>query len=144
MELLCSHCQSINRVPNDRLADSPRCGKCKNPLLSQQVQSVDDHQFNRHLKHNGVPILVDFWAPWCQPCLQFAPILSQVAAEFATPMRFLKLDTEQFQKPSATFGIRSIPTLILFHQGREIERLSGALPKQQFIQWLQKSVESLI
>jgi thioredoxin 2 len=143
MELLCPHCQSINRLPSDRLADSPRCGNCKKSLLTREVESVDDQQLSHHLQHNEVPILVDFWAPWCHPCVQFAPILSQVAAEFSTPMRFLKLDTEQCQQSAATFGIRSIPTLILFHRGKEVKRSSGALPKQQFIQWLQEAVRAL-
>jgi len=142
MHIVCTHCLSVNRVAETKIADAPSFGKCKMHLMTWQVHSVDEAQLQRFITRDELPVVVDFWAPWCGPCLQFAPVFSQVAGEFATAMRFLKLDTQQHAQVAATWAIRSIPTLILFQHGREVRRLSGALPKQAFTQWLQQSMQA--
>ena len=143
MNLLCPNCQTANRLPDQRLADSPMCGKCKEPLLRQQVETVDDQQLERYIQCDSVPIVVDFWAPWCAPCKQFAPAFAQVAEEFPSPVRFLKLDIAQHQQPAATYNISSIPTIIVFHQEKESKRLSQAMTARPFAVWLQGAIEGL-
>lgn len=143
LQLICPHCAAINRVPESRLTDAPVCGKCKAPLLDGKVVNASDANFNRYIQQSGLPVLVDFWAPWCGPCRSFAPVYSELAAEMPTHVSFLKLDTEANQNTAAQRQIRSIPTLILFHGGREIARLSGALPKGQFKDWLNQQLATL-
>ena len=143
LQLICPHCAAINRVPESRLTDAPVCGKCKAPLLDGKVVNASDANFNRYIQQSGLPVLVDFWAPWCGPCRSFAPVYSELAAEMPTHVSFLKLDTEANQNTAAQRQIRSIPTLILFHDGREVARLSGALPKGQFKDWLNQQLATL-
>lgn len=143
LQLICPSCTAINRVPELRLKDTPVCGKCKLHLLSGKVISASDTNFNRYIQQSGLPVLVDFWAPWCGPCKSFAPVYSELAAEMSSRASFIKLDTEANQHTAAQFQIRSIPTLILFYQGREVTRISGALPKAQFTQWLALQLKSL-
>tara|TARA_R110002074_G_scaffold318324_1_gene488689 strand:+ start:661 stop:978 length:318 start_codon:yes stop_codon:yes gene_type:complete len=102
-----------------------------------------DKNFSRYVTHNDLPVVVDFWAPWCGPCKQFAPTFEQVAGEMSTQACFVKLDTEINQNTAGGHNIRSIPTLMIFHHGKEIARMSGALPKPQFKQWLAQNLPSL-
>ncbi len=143
IQLVCDNCGAINRVPSQRLGDRPLCGKCRSPLLGGQPINATDGNFRRFVDKTDLPLVVDFWAPWCGPCLQFAPVFSQVAAEMATQALFIKLDTQANQGIAENYQIRSIPTLMAFHRGREIARLSGALPKPQFQQWLQQQLGGL-
>lgn len=140
LQLVCPTCMTLNRVPSGKLSDQPKCGKCKNLLITGQPVIANEQNFSRLISKSDLPVVVDFWAPWCGPCKGFAPTFSAVAAEMATQMSFVKLDTEENPQTSAQFQIRSIPTLMIFHKGKEVARLSGALPKPQFVQWLQQSV----
>ncbi|WP_237065156.1 thioredoxin TrxC [Microbulbifer guangxiensis] len=143
LQIVCPACGAVNRVPSDRLDERPVCGKCRSALLAGQPINATDQTFGRLIEKSGLPLVVDFWAPWCGPCQQFAPVFSQVAGEMATRAQFVKLDTQGNQQTAARFQIRSIPTLMVFHRGREITRLSGALPKPQFQQWLQQNLPAL-
>jgi thioredoxin 2 len=135
----CPHCHRKNRVPTERLASDGKCGACKGTLFAAKPIDLNSNTFDAHASAD-LPLVVDFWAPWCGPCLQFAPVFSQMAAEFEPRVRLAKVDTEAQSQLASRFGIRSIPTLIIFRQGKEIARMSGALPPAQFRQWVQKSL----
>lgn len=134
----CPHCQKTNRVPSGRLADGPKCGNCKKPLFSGKPMQLTAANVAATLKQNEIPVLVDCWASWCGPCRSFAPVFEKAAAEFEPKLRFAKLDTEANQQVAARWQIRSIPTLILFKDGQEAARVSGALPGPQLQQWLRQ------
>jgi len=136
LQIVCPHCHKANRVPASRLNESPRCGACKQPLLGMGPIDLDDGTFATHLNRSDLPVLVDFWAAWCGPCKMMAPEFKRAAADWEGRVRFAKLDTEQARNSAAQFGIRSIPTLILFQGGREKARLSGAMNAAQLNQWL--------
>ncbi len=136
LNLSCPHCSVTNRVPAERLGDGPKCGKCKQPIFSGKVQELSAANVASVLNRNDIPVLVDCWATWCGPCQQFAPIFEQAAKAFEPKIRLAKLNTEAEQGIAAQWQIRSIPTLILFRQGKEVARLSGAVPLPQLKQWL--------
>lgn len=136
MELVCPHCDAVNRVPDARLRDRPKCGKCAGEILPASPIELADASFDRFVGRDGLPVLVDFWAPWCGPCKMFAPVFGQMAAQHVGRLRFAKVNTEAEQTLASRHGIRSIPTLALFKGGREIDRKSGALSAPQLRQWL--------
>ena len=135
-QLVCPACLALNRVPAARLGAAPLCGKCRTPLTPGVPIDAGDANFTRFMERSDLPVVVDFWASWCGPCVQFAPVFKQTAATMPASALFLKVDTEANPKTAARFQIRSIPTLMLFQRGRELARLSGALPALQFRQWL--------
>ncbi|HWK54642.1 MAG TPA: thioredoxin TrxC [Hyphomicrobiales bacterium] len=136
INLTCGNCDTPNRIPAQRLGDGPRCGRCKQPLFAGTPLVLTVDNVVQVLQNTGVPLLVDCWAPWCGPCRSFAPVFEQAARELEPRLRLAKLDTEAEQQTAALWGIRSIPTLLLFRDGREIARLSGALPLTQLKKWL--------
>lgn len=141
MELVCPHCGAINRVPAERLGDHPKCGKCGGAVLPPAPIDLASANFDRFVGRDGLPVLVDFWAPWCGPCKQFAPTFSQMAGQYAGQVRFIKVNTEAEQALAARHNIRSIPTLALFKGGRELDRVSGALPGPQLAAWLRQHLQ---
>lgn len=136
MELACPHCLAINRVPDDRLGNDPKCGKCSAPLLPGKPIDLTADSFDRFIARAGLPVLVDFWAEWCGPCKMMGPIFQQVAAEMSSRVRFAKVDTEAHAQVSMRHHIKGIPSLILFKDGTEAARTSGAMEAHALKRWL--------
>ncbi len=135
MLIPCPHCNGLNRIPAERLGDQPKCGRCKQPVLLSTPFDLTQNDYASQIK-GDLPLLVDVWAEWCGPCKSFAPIFEQAAAQLAGRCRLAKLDSEANQQLSGQLGIRSIPSLILFRDGKEVARQSGAFPLQQLLAWL--------
>ena len=135
MHLVCPQCLVVNRVPEQRLADQPVCGKCRAALLPDAPVALEGAAFEKYVASSEAPVLVDFWAEWCGPCKMMAPEFAALAAR-RRDVRFVKVDTERNQPLSAQHGIRSIPTIALFRSGREIARVAGAMRAAQLNQWL--------
>ena len=139
MNLVCPACGTTNRVPDDRLGDQPVCGRCGAEIMSTKPAALSDATFPAFVAHTGMPVLVDFWAEWCGPCKAMAPHFENAAAQLPG-VRFAKLDTDASPQASVAYGIRSIPTLILFQGGREVARQSGAMAAGDLVRWAQSQL----
>ena len=136
MIAMCPNCGGLNNVPEAKLADNPKCGKCKNLIYTAQPINMTGVQLTRAIEKTDELLVVDFWATWCGPCQQFAPTFKQVASQIEPNARFIKIETEAEQTISAKYNIRSIPTLAIFKNGKEIDRVSGALSATEFSNWV--------
>ena len=138
--VLCPACGATNRVPGDRVAQglAPVCGKCRAPLPVGKPQPVTDASFAQDVLRSPVPVLVDAWAPWCGPCHMIAPVVDQLAAELAGRIRVVKLNVDENPQTAARFDLRSIPTLLVLKDGREVDRLVGVQPKRKIARRLER------
>jgi thioredoxin 2 len=142
LQIVCPHDAAVNRVPAARIREAPRCGKCHRPLFAGQPVELSAPAFERHLAQSQIPLLVDFWAPWCGPCRMMAPAFASAASLSEPAVRLAKVNTEEEPTLGARFGIRSIPTLVLFSKGSEVARHSGALVNaEQIVRWASSQLE---
>lgn len=139
-DIVCPACSATNRIPDDKPALEAKCGRCHQPLFDGHPVALTSANFNKLIARTTVPVVVDFWADWCGPCKTMAPEFAKAAAALEPALRFAKLDTEAAQNEAAAMGIRSIPTMILFKNGQEVARHSGAMPAGHIIQWLREAV----
>lgn len=138
--IVCPQCGSINRVPSARLTDRPNCGQCRMPLFTGHPIGLTAKDFDLHASRADIPLVVDFWAPWCGPCRMMAPAYEQAAQVLEPHVRLAKVNTEEQQALASRFGIVSIPTLIVFKGGREVARQPGALSQQDIVRWVRSQV----
>jgi thioredoxin 2 len=136
IHVVCPQCDAVNRIPAERLGESPNCGKCHEPLFDGHPVALDERRFERHVSRSDLPVLVDFWAPWCGPCRQMAPAFEAAAQRIEPRARLAKVNTEEAQGLAARFGIRSIPTLAVFRGGREAGRQAGAMDTAGLVSWM--------
>jgi len=141
MHIVCPACTAVNRVDGARIEYGPKCGKCKENLFSAFPLELSAKGTRAQIARGDLPVLVDFWAPWCGPCKMMAPAFNEAAGVLGKGVRLLKVNTEQEQGLGVEYGIRSIPTLVLFAGGREINRISGAMSARDLVQWVRSSLQ---
>jgi thioredoxin 2 len=140
--VVCPHCHAANRVPAERLAAGGTCGRCKGALFTGEPLALDAASFDKHVGRSDLPLVVDFWAPWCGPCRMMAPAFAQAAKTLEPRFRLAKVNTEEAQALATRFGIRSIPTIAIFRNGREIARQAGAMDANSIVSWVRMQTTS--
>ena len=136
LSVVCPHCLKVNKIPAKEAYTKANCGACKHSLLEVEAKSVNQSQFERYLTNSDIPVVVDFWASWCGPCKQMAPVFNEVAKKLSLHAALIKVNSDEEQNLSAKYAIRSIPTLIIFKNGVEVDRVSGALNEARLINWI--------
>ncbi|MDH3343148.1 MAG: thioredoxin TrxC [Gammaproteobacteria bacterium] len=142
VHITCPNCSTTNRIPANRLDAGGTCGKCGAPLFNHRPVELNSGNFDRMINNNDIPVLVDFWAPWCGPCKMMAPAFEQAAQQLEPQIRLGKLNTEKEQSIAARYGIRSIPTLAIFKNGKVIAQQAGAMNQEQLISWARSQVKA--
>jgi len=135
IEIVCPHCSKVNRVPAPRMLEHPICGNCKQEIFTEAPFESNGEQFVKHITRNDIPVLVDFWAPWCGPCTAMAPAFAQATEQLEPNIRLIKVNTEANPEIAAQYAIRSIPTMVLFRGGKEFARQSGAMSASSIVSW---------
>lgn len=140
VSVVCPHCHATNRVPQDRLGHSPECGACKQPLFAAHPAELSGADFERHVANSDLPVVADFWAPWCAPCRMMAPVFERAARELEPHARFVKVNTDNEQGLAMRLDIRGIPTLAIFKKGAEVARTAGVIEPARFLAWVRAHV----
>ena len=137
IHIVCPHCDAVNRIPSVRLSQPAKCGSCHEVLFGGRPPELNEQNFGKHISRSDIPVVVDFWAEWCGPCKMMAPEFERAAAQLGAGARLAKLNTEHAQTVATRYGIRSIPTMVMFRHGREVARQSGAMRAADIVRWVE-------
>lgn len=140
LHVVCPHCHSTNRLPAAKINDQPNCGKCGNSLFAGKPLQLTAATWEKHINRNDIPVVVDFWASWCGPCKMMTPVFAEAAGQLEPRVRLAKVNTEEERELAGRFGIRSIPTLVIFKNGREVIRQPGAMDLAALLKWVQSNI----